>query len=76
MAPESFTPGVQVVHTKMKIIGIVVKVEADFIHVNIAENKPIQVWKRDELAFWDQRSEIQKRLKQGGYIRSIFKKPD
>lgn len=75
MAPESFTPGVQVFHTKMQIIGTVVKVEAELVHVNIAENKPIQVWRRDELAVWDQRSEIQKRLKQGGYIRSVFKEP-
>ena len=76
MAKDPFAPGVQVVHIKMQIIGTVVKVFDDLVHVKIGENKPIQVWKSDELAIWDQRGEIQKRLKQGGYIRSIFKKGD
>jgi len=76
MASESFAPGAQVVHIKMQMIGTVVKVIDDLVHVKIAENKPEQVWKRDELETWDQRSEIQKRLKQGGYIRSVFKKSE
>ena len=76
MAPESFAPGTQVVHIKMQIIGTVEQVIDDMVYVKIAENKPLKSWKRDELGLWDQRREIQKRLKQGGYIRSIFKKGD
>ncbi len=76
MPPESFAPGAQVVHIKMQIIGTVEQVIDDMVYVKIAENKPVQSWKKDELALWDQRSELQKRLKQGGYIRSVFKKPD
>ena len=76
MAPESFAPGAQVVHIKMQIIGIVEQVIDDMIYVKIAENKPLQAWKREELAIWDQRGEIQKRLKRGGFIRDIYKKTD
>ena len=76
MAPESFTPGAQVVHIKMQIIGTVKKVIDDLVHVQIAENKPIQIWKKEDLGVWDQRGELQKRLKRGGYIRDIYKKKD
>ncbi|HEY5039282.1 MAG TPA: hypothetical protein VIJ93_09450 [bacterium] len=76
MAPEFLAPGVQVVHTKMQIIGTVVKVIDDLVHVKIAENKPIQIWKKEDLAVWDQRGELQKRLKRGGYIQDIYKKKD
>jgi hypothetical protein len=76
MAKESFSPGTQVVHIKMQVIGQVVKTENDLVHVQIASTMPIQVWKRDELAVWDARGEIQKKLKQGGYIRKLFKKMD
>ena len=72
MATESFVPGAQVVHIKMQIIGTVVQVIDDLVHVKIAENKPVQVWKRDDLAIWDQRGELQKRLRRGGYIRDIY----
>ena len=71
MAPEPFAPGTQVVHSKMQIIGTVEQVIDDMVYVKIAENKPLQAWKRDELAIWDQKDEIQKRLRRGGYIRSI-----
>ena len=74
MSPESFSPGTQVVHITMQIIGSVEQVIDDTVYVKIAENKPLQAWKRDELAIWDQRGEIQKRLKKGGYIKDIFHK--
>ena len=76
MSPESFAPGVQVVHIKMQIIGTVEQVIDHMVYVKIAENKPLQAWKSVELAIWDQKNEIQKRLKQGGLIRSVFKKAE
>ncbi len=76
MAPKTFAPGAQVVHTKMQIIGTVVKVIDDLVHVKIAENKPVQIWKLDDLAIWNPREELQKKLRQGGFIREIFRKMD
>jgi hypothetical protein len=76
MAPESFALGAQVFHIKMQIIGTVEQVIDDMVYVKIAENKPLQAWKREDLAIWDQKKEIQNRLKRGGYIRSIFKKAE
>jgi len=58
----------------MQIIGTVIKEIDDFVCVRVSKDKPPEVWKRDELAVWNGREEIQKKLKQGGCIRDIFLK--
>ena len=74
MAQDPFAPGVQVVHCKRQIIGTVIEVADDLVHVQIAKNKPLHLWNKEELEVWNTRDEIQKKLKQGGYIRDIYKK--
>ena len=76
MIQDQFTPGVLVVHIKMQILGKVIKIADGLVHVKISENKPLQVWPKEELSVWNARDEIQKKLMQGGYIRDIFKKMD
>ncbi len=74
MTKGCLSPGCHVVHIKMQVIGTVIKEIDDLVCVRVAKNKPPEVWKRDELAVWNGREEIQKKLKQGGCIRDIFKK--
>ena len=74
MTKESFSPGSHLIHTKMQIIGTVIKEIDDFVCVRIAKDKPPEVWKRDELSVWNAMEELQKKLKQGGCIRDIFLK--
>lgn len=76
MSQAPFAPGTQVVHKRMQVIGVVVKLEGDLVHVKIAPTMPIQVWKLEEFTVWNARGELQKKLKQGGYIRDVFKKFD
>ena len=74
MSKDFYSPGTQVFHTKMQIIGKVVKVEGDFVQVEVAATLPLQVWTKGDLASWNPRDEIQKKLKNGGYIREVFRK--
>ena len=74
MTKESLTPGCHVIHSQMQVIATVIREIDDFVCVRIAKDKPQEVWKRDELAVWNRREEIQKKLKQGGCIRDIFLK--
>ena len=76
MATESIAPGTQVVHKKMQVIAVVAKVEGDLVHVKVAPSMPIQVWNKVDLTIWNARNELQKKLKQGGYIRDVFNKFD
>jgi len=76
MSQAPFASGTQVVHKKMQVIGVVVKMEGDLVHVKVAPTMPAQVWSKEDLTVWNAREEIQKKLKQGGYIRNIFKKLD
>jgi hypothetical protein len=64
----------QVVHKKMQVIGVVAKLKGACVHVKVAPNMPIQVWNKEEMTVWNAKGEIQKKLKQDGYIRDIFKK--
>ena len=74
MTKESLSPGSHVVHSKLQLIGTVIKEIDDLVCVRISENKPPEVWKRDEVVLWNGMEEIQKKLKNGGYIRDLFKK--
>ena len=74
MTKETLPPGCHVIHTTTQVIGTVIKEIDGFVCVKVSKDKPPEVWKRDELAVWNGKEEIQKKLKQGGGIRDIFLK--
>jgi hypothetical protein len=76
MTKEAYSPGSLVIHSKNKLIGTVILEIEDMVYVRVSEGKPVQEWKKDDLDLWDQRAEIERQLKKGGYIRDIYKKSE
>jgi len=67
-----FKKGMLAYHTKMQVIAVVKDVGKDFVKVELSETLPLQDWNPKDVAPYDQEEALRKRLKKGGYLRSVY----